>query len=60
MARRPNYNFERREREKARAEKKAKRQELKQQRSDERKDVDAGTDGTAPDDANEPSSDKQD
>jgi hypothetical protein len=38
MARKPNYNFERREREKARAQKKAERQRVKQEKSDQRKD----------------------
>tara|TARA_R110000787_G_scaffold6681_19_gene23128 strand:+ start:1772 stop:1915 length:144 start_codon:yes stop_codon:yes gene_type:complete len=43
MPRKPNYDFERREREKARAIKKAERQRAKQEKSDERKD-DAVTD----------------
>ena len=38
MARKTNYDFERREREKARAAKKAERQRLKQEKSDERKE----------------------
>ena len=38
MPRKPNYNFERREREKARAQKKAERQRAKQEKSDQRKD----------------------
>jgi len=38
MARKTNYGFERREREKARAQKKADRQRAKQEKSDERKD----------------------
>jgi len=38
MPRKPNYDFERREREKARATKKAERQRAKQEKSDERKD----------------------
>lgn len=38
MARKTNYGFERREREKARAEKKAERQRQKQDKSDDRKD----------------------
>ena len=38
MARKTNYGFERREREKARAAKKAERQRLKQEKSDDRKD----------------------
>lgn len=38
MARKTNYGFERREREKARAAKKAERQRLKQEKSDERRD----------------------
>jgi len=38
MARKTNYDFERREREKARAQKKADRQRAKQEKSDERKD----------------------
>lgn len=46
MARKTNYGFERREREKARAAKKAERQRLKQEKSDERKDD--GTAETAP------------
>ena len=37
MARKPNYGFERREREKARAIKKAERQSAKQEKSDQRK-----------------------
>ncbi len=37
MARKTNYGFERREREKARAQKKADRQRAKQEKSDERK-----------------------
>ena len=37
MARKPNYGFERREREKARAMKKAERQRTKQEKSDQRK-----------------------
>lgn len=40
MARKTNYGFERREREKARAAKKAERQRLKQEKSDDRKDDD--------------------
>lgn len=38
MARKTNYGFERREREKARAAKKAERQRVKQEKSDDRKD----------------------
>ena len=38
MARKPNYGFERHEREKARAKKKAERQRVKQEKSDQRKD----------------------
>lgn len=38
MARKTNYGFERREREKARAAKKAERQRVKQEKSDERQD----------------------
>ena len=38
MARKPNYGFERREREKVRATKKADRQRAKQEKSDDRKD----------------------
>ena len=38
MARKPNYGFERREREKVRATKKAERQRAKQDKSDDRKD----------------------
>ena len=37
MARKPNYDFERREREKARAAKKAERARAKQEKSDQRK-----------------------
>ncbi|MFT5489506.1 MAG: hypothetical protein ACI9JL_004035 [Paracoccaceae bacterium] len=40
MARKTNYGFERREREKARAAKKAERQRAKQEKSDDRKDDD--------------------
>ena len=40
MARKPNYSFERREREKARAQKKADRQRAKQEKSEQRKDGD--------------------
>ena len=40
MARKTNYGFERREREKARAAKKAERQRAKQEKSDDRKDGD--------------------
>jgi hypothetical protein len=39
MARKTNYGFERREREKARAQKKADRQRAKQEKSNERKDA---------------------
>jgi hypothetical protein len=42
MARKPNYGFERREREKARAAKKAERQRAKQERSEQRKDDQSG------------------
>jgi hypothetical protein len=38
MARKPNYGFERREREKVRAQKKADRQRAKQEKSEQRKD----------------------
>ena len=38
MAKKTNYSFERREREKARAQKKADRQKAKQDKSDERKE----------------------
>jgi hypothetical protein len=38
MARKPNYGFERREREKVRATKKADRQRAKQEKSDDRRD----------------------
>lgn len=38
MPRKPNYGFERREREKARAQKKADRQRAKQEKSDRRKE----------------------
>ena len=38
MAKKTNYSFERREREKARAQKKADRQRAKQDKSDERKE----------------------
>jgi hypothetical protein len=41
MPRKPNYSFERREREKAQAQKKAERQRAKQERSEERKKTDA-------------------
>lgn len=51
MPRKPNYDFERREREKAKAEKKAERQRAKQEKSDERKEerevANDGPDGTA-------------
>lgn len=49
MARKPNYNFEKREREKARAQKRAERQRAKQEKSDERKDEDAPANGTTGD-----------
>ena len=39
MAKKTNYSFERREREKARAQKKADRQRAKQDKSDERKEA---------------------
>ena len=39
MAKKTNYSFERREREKARAQKKADRQRAKQNKSDERKEA---------------------
>ncbi len=39
MARKPNYGFERRQREQARAKKKADRQRAKQEKSDQRKEV---------------------
>lgn len=38
MARKPNYDFERREREKARAAKKAERSRAKKEKSDQRKE----------------------
>jgi hypothetical protein len=51
MARKTNYNFERREREKSRAAKKAERQRLKQEKSDQRRhETDpAGEDFEVPD-----------
>jgi hypothetical protein len=42
MARKPNYNFERRERERIKAAKKAARQEAKRERSERRKAEAAG------------------
>ena len=42
MAKKTNYSFERREREKARAQKKADRQRAKQDKSDERKEAEDG------------------
>ncbi|MEE2661853.1 MAG: hypothetical protein VYB39_02390 [Pseudomonadota bacterium] len=39
MAKKTNYSFERREREKARAQKKADRHRIKRERSDQRKNV---------------------
>ena len=45
MAKKTNYSFERREREKARAQKKADRQRAKQDKSDERKEAENNTQG---------------
>ncbi len=53
MARKPNYSFERREREKARAKKKAERLRAKQEKSDLRKEEAAG-DQPAPPPGDEP------
>ena len=47
MARKPNYGFERRQREEARAKKKADRKRAKQERTDQRK-AEAGGDGQEP------------
>lgn len=63
MARKTNYGFERREREKARAAKKAERQRAKQEKSDERKDDDnpaATVDGETPESSAESTSDTAD
>ena len=49
MARKPNYDFERREREKARALKKAERQRLKQEKAEQRKEGALGDQPLAPD-----------
>ena len=46
MPRKPNYDFERREKEKARAEKKAERLRLKKEKSDLRKAEAEGLDNT--------------
>ncbi len=42
MARKPNYNFERQERQRAKAAKKAARQEAKKERADKRKAENGG------------------
>ncbi len=47
MARKPNYGFERRQREQARAKKKADRQRAKQEKSEQRK-AEAGADEQEP------------
>ena len=59
MARKPNYGFERRQREQARAKKKADRQRAKQERSEQRKAAlaaetpETGDEAAAPDDRTE-------
>tara|TARA_R110002126_G_scaffold23617_2_gene82558 strand:- start:1016 stop:1213 length:198 start_codon:yes stop_codon:yes gene_type:complete len=61
MARKTNYGFERREREKARAAKKAERQRLKQEKSDDRQDETGEqipSDGTTSLPEDQPTSDK--
>ena len=45
MTKKTNYSFERREREKARAQKKADRQRAKQDKSDERKEAENNAQG---------------
>jgi len=49
MPRRPNYDFERRERDKARAAKKAERQRLKKEKADLRKEAAADSDAQGSD-----------